>query len=68
MTKTVISRWVTDKRCAGCRNVDGDYCSVYTNPSAIWRAHMSRCPQATHYDTGKQSVRPEKEKRKKVGR
>jgi hypothetical protein len=34
------------KECAGCDNIDGDFCRIWVNPAAKWR--LGVCASATH--------------------
>ena len=58
------------KECAGCDNIEGEYCRIWASPNAKWR--MGRCPSATHVkvDIAKeeQKVRVGQQKQKKKGK
>ena len=56
------------EKCIGCSRVNGDVCSVYSNPTNMWR--IRTCLMATHIKRelkkdDKKRVGQQKQKKKK---
>jgi hypothetical protein len=54
-------------QCAGCENIEGEFCRIWAAPAAKWRVGV--CPSATHakvdVKTPEQKVRVGQQKQKK---
>ncbi len=44
-TNQPVKNPIVDK-CAGCENIEGEFCRIWAVPAAKWR--MGVCPSATH--------------------
>ncbi len=67
MSQLNLDRKPIVEQCAGCANIDGDFCRVWVSPATKWR--MGICPSATHVKVeireSEQKVRVGQQKQKK---